>query len=183
MTRDPFEPLETARLRLRCVSHEDALVVSQMMTPEISRWVASWPIPFTREMASARIKAAREMAYAGDALPFAVIVKESGELIGWVTLNRDDDDQRRGSFGYWLGEAHHGKGYMRELAPVVLAAGFRLLNLDVIEAGAQPENVASFSIMQSCGMNFVGERSVYAHARTRNEICPFYEIIRPQHYR
>lgn len=179
MTRDPFEPLETARLRLRCVSHEDALVVSQLMTPEISRWVASWPIPFTGEMASARIKAAREMAYAGDALPFAVIPKESGELIGWVTLNRDDDDQRRGSFGYWLGEAHHGKGYMRELAPSVLAASFHLLDLDVIEAGAQPENAASLSIMRACGMEFVGERLVYAHARNRNELCHFYEIRCP----
>jgi ribosomal-protein-alanine N-acetyltransferase len=148
------------------------------MTPEVSRWVAYWPVPFTFEMAKSRIEASRVLAYAGDALPFGVIEKASSALIGWVMLDRDQQDRRRGSFGYWLGEKYHGKGYMRELAVVVLAAGFKLLDLDVIEAGAQPANTASFAVMHGCGMKPTREGMVYAPARKQDEFCQFYEIQR-----
>ncbi len=91
MQHEPFEPLETARLRLRCVTPEDASAVSAMMTPKISRWVAYWPVPFTNEMAVARIESSRKLARDGDALPFAVVEKVSGELVGWVMLNREPE--------------------------------------------------------------------------------------------
>jgi ribosomal-protein-alanine N-acetyltransferase len=112
----PFQPLETARLRLRCISPDDAHATSAMMTPEVSRWVAYWPFPFTYEMAVERIESSLKLAHAGDMLPFAVIEKTSDEMIGWVMFNRDTENRRRGYFGYWLGKKHHGKGYMKELA-------------------------------------------------------------------
>jgi [ribosomal protein S5]-alanine N-acetyltransferase len=174
----PFEPLETVRLRLRCVTPDDAHATSAMMTPEVSRWVANWPFPFTFEMAVERIESSLKLAHAGDMLPFALVEKASGEMIGWVMFNRDSETRRRGSFGYWLGEKHHGKGYMREVAPAALAAAFTLLDVDVIEAGAQPENTTSFAVMRGCGMEFTGERMVYAPARKRQELCLFYEVKR-----
>ena len=175
----PYQPLETARLLLRCVSPDDAYATSEMMTPEVSRWVAYWPFPFTYDMAIERIESSLKLTRAGDMLPFAVVEKISGEMIGWVMFNRDTENRRRGSFGYWLGEKHHGKGYMKEVAPVALAAAFKLLDVDVIEAGAQPENTASFAIMRRCGMTFTEERFVYAPARKREELCHFYEIHKP----
>lgn len=177
---DPFQALETARLRLRCVIGEDAEATAKMMTPDVSRWIAYWPVPFTYEMAVARIEASRQRAYVGDALPFAVTEKASNDLIGWVTIYRDEGNRRRGSLGYWFGERHHGKGYMKELAPVVLAAGFELLDLDVIEAAAQPGNAASIAVMKACGMLPIGEGMVYAPARDRHELCHFYEVQRPR---
>ena len=148
------------------------------MTLEVSRWVAYWPVPFTEEMAKARIKASRALAYAGDALPFGVVEKSSSAFIGWAMLDRDRRDCRRGLFGYWLGEKYHGNGYMRELAGVVIDAGFKLLDLEVIEAGAQPGNTASFAIMRGCGMNPSRTGMVYAPARQRDEFCQFYEVQR-----
>lgn len=179
MESDPFQPLETTRLLLRCVDAEDAAATATMMTPEVSRWVAYWPVPFTYAMAVVCIDAACERARRGDALPFAVTEKASGELTGWVMLLRDEDNRRRGSLGYWLGEKHHGKGYMRELAPAALAAGFDLLDLDVIEAAVQPGNAASIAVLRACGMKPTGEGMVYAPARERYELCHFFEIQRP----
>lgn len=180
MTPEPFQPLETPRLFLRCVTVHDATATSSLMTLEVSRWVAAWPVPFTIEMAISHIAASRELAYAGDALPFGVVEKASGALIGWVMLNRDQQDRRRGSLGYWLGEQHHGKRYMRELAAAAVAAGFKWLDLDVIEAGAQPANIASFAVMRACGMKPARKGMVYARARKRDEFCQFYEIQRPR---
>ena len=76
-----FSPLETARLRLRCVSPDDAHATSAMMTPEVSRWVTYWPFPFTYEMAVERIESSLKLAHAGDMLPFAVVEKAISVLL------------------------------------------------------------------------------------------------------
>jgi ribosomal-protein-alanine N-acetyltransferase len=179
MKSDPFPPVETRRLRLRCLSIDDAPAVASMMTPEISRWVAAWPIPFSREMAEARIEASRQAARAGNALPFAVADKTNDDFMGWLSIYRNKEHLRRGSVGYWLGEKHQGKGYMREAVSTALAAAFERLNLDIIEALVQPENGASIALIEACGMTPTGERMHYAAARQRDEPCVVYELRRP----
>jgi len=174
-----FAPLGTERLRLRWVRPEDAAQVSMLMTPAVSRWVASWPVPFTPEMAAERIAAAREAAEKGSLLPFAIERRFDGVLLGWISVTRDAKDGRRGALGYWLGEEHHGYGYMREAAAVVVAAGFGRLGLEVIEAGAQPGNVAAFAVLRGCGMAPTGGRTVFAPARGQDELYLFYEAARP----
>ena len=183
ITADPFPPLETARLRLRCVAFGDAVEIAKMMTPEVSRWLAYWPYPFTLEMAIERIELLRNRACAGSALPFAVTEKDNGNLIGMAMFQRDKEIGRRGSFGYWLAEKYQGKGYMKELAPVVLAKAFELFDVDVIEAAAQPTNAASFAVMLSCGMKPSKTGFVYAPARNRDELCHFFEISRSNNVR
>ncbi len=41
MSGDMFAPMETKRLRLRCVESRDAVATSELMTPMVSGWVAS----------------------------------------------------------------------------------------------------------------------------------------------
>ncbi len=154
------------------------MATSRLMTPEVSRWLASWPVPFTPDMASGRIEGLRRLAFHGDALPFAITSKCDGELIGWATVTRDNGDRSLASMSFWLGEAHQGKGYMREVALTAVAATFELLGVNEIEAGAQVENVGSFAVMKLCGMAPAGERQVYASARRREELCRFYKIAR-----
>jgi len=170
-----FQPVQTARLTLRCVEAADAVALSVLMTPEISRWVASWPMPFSEDMATERISAELALARAGDGWPVAISLRESGDLAGWAAIHRDPLDRRRGALGFWLGLAHHGKGLMQEAAGALVAAGFELLDVDVIEAGAQTGNLASLAVLRACGMRFVGERMVFAPARQREELCCFYE--------
>lgn len=175
---DPFPPLETDRLHLRCVRSEDAADTSRLMTPGVSQWVASWAVPFTRSMAVDRIARARAAAFDRRAAPFAAERRSDGAFMGWVSVTRAVDDLRRGIFGYWLGEAFQGQGYMREAGPAVLAAAFGYLGVDVIEAAAKPENEASFAVMRRCGMIPVGNRMVFAPSRNRQELCLVYEIAR-----
>ncbi len=180
MVDDPFPPVRTARLTLRCVAAADAAATSALMTPEVSRWLADWPLPFTPDMAAARIETMRRCAVAGDVLPVAVVEQVSGALAGWIVLRRDGERRRRGSLGYWLGEAHHRRGYMREAIPAVLRVGFARLDLDVIEAAAQRANAGSFAVMRACGMRSAGEGMIYAPSRDREELCCFHEIARPR---
>ena len=180
MLSEPFEAQLTSRLEIRCVTADDAAATSLLMTPGVGRWLASWPIPFTPEMAGARIDALRQLAFRGDALPFAITSRTDGALLGWATILRNEGDRRSASLGFWLGERHQAKGYMREIAPIVTDAGFKLLAVDVIEAGAQLANTGSFAVMKACGMTLVGTRTIHASARGRDELCRFYEIRRAQ---
>jgi ribosomal-protein-alanine N-acetyltransferase len=175
-----FESLETARLELRCVSPEDATETSTLMTEQVSRWVANWPCPFSEEMAAQRILLMRQRAVEGDALPFAIIQKADGRMIGWAMLVRDKNVRLRASLGYWLGEAYHGQGYMTEVVAAIIREGFRMLDVEIIEAAAQPENVASLALMRACGMAEKDRAAVFAPARNREEICIFFEIERAQ---
>jgi len=175
MDAELFPPHETPRLRLRCVARRDAAATARWMTPAVSGRLASWPVPFTPAMAAERIEHWRSMTRAGDALAFAIADKTADELLGWATIQRDDDPSS-GSFGYWLAEPFQRRGYLREIAPVALSIGFERLALAKIRAGAQVDNTASFAVMQSCGMRFVGEAMILAPARGREEPCLFYEI-------
>ncbi|OSQ42743.1 GNAT family N-acetyltransferase [Thalassospira sp. MCCC 1A01428] len=169
---------DTPRLKLRCMQLEDAGMVSALMVPEISRWLASWPLPFTVDKARARILREREAARAGKMLPLAVKERGTGAIVGCVSIFRDADDPKKGGTGYWLGMDAQGKGYLREMGPVVLAAAFEMLDVDVIEAGAQLENEASFGVMRCWGMSQADDRWHYAPARQRDELCRYFQITR-----
>lgn len=149
------------------------------MTPSVSRWVASWPYPFTVEMAEDRVGDASELNAAGKALLLAIERREDEALLGCIGVQREGHDPWRGGLGYWIGEPYQGQGYATEAAVGILGPAFRLLDLEVIEACAQPENEASFAIMRRLGMKPAGERMVFAPARQREELCLVYEIVRP----
>lgn len=178
MTGAPPPTLDTPRLSLRLVTPEDAEATSALMTPAVSRWLAMWPLPFTVAMARERIAMARVLAEAGQALSLAVIARGSGEFLGWIMLHRTRDDPRTATLGYWLGEAHHRRGYLREAATALLPVAVAWLDVDRIEASAQPENAGAFAVMRACGMTFRREETIHAPARSRDEFVHVYAVER-----
>ena len=130
-------------------------------------------------MARQRIESAREAARRKKALTYAITLKDSGKLIGWIGLARCETNPRRAALSYWLGADYHGRGFAREALAGLLQTSFSLLQLDVIEGGAQLENTSSFAVMRACGMAEAGQRMVHAPSRGRDEPCLFYEIHRP----
>jgi ribosomal-protein-alanine N-acetyltransferase len=172
-----FQPLVTSRLILRCLEPGDAADISRLITPNVARWVASWAFPFTVEMAEERIRGNRARAREGKAVPCAVIREADGQFMGYIGIFATEPG--RAALGYWLGDAFHGQGYMREAAPMALRAGFEILGVRTIEAGAQLANAASFAVMKACGMRFVGERMTFAASRQIEELCAYYEATAP----
>ena len=184
MTRGHFlesPEVETERLRLRTVDERDAPAAARLMTPAVSQWLASWPSPLDESGAAARLRRMREATLQGQALCFAIEGRGDGVLMGLVLVVRTKYDARRGDLGYWLGERFHRRGFMAEAAAAAMAEAFARLDLDAIEAGAQPANEASLAIMRRLGMRPIDERPVWAEARGREERCAYYEITRREH--
>lgn len=164
--------IATARLRLRPPRPEDAPAVAALMTPGVSRWMASWPVPFTTEMAAARIAQSLDAVAAGRSL--ICVVEHRGALAGWLGGGRIAGMDRV-SFGFWLGEPHHGQALMQEAAPAYVAALRAHLAPGSIEAACQPDNRASARVLAACGLKRVGTRMQHAPARDREEQVDVWE--------
>jgi ribosomal-protein-alanine N-acetyltransferase len=175
---DLTDPIETARLRLRRIEHGDAAAISRLMTPEVTHWLASWPTPVTEALAAERIAQMQKAEQHGTAVCLAIERRDDGVFLGCVMVFRAPEDPSRGALGYWLGEPFHRRGYMTEAAAAAVAAAFARLDLTAVEAGAQPENAASLTLMRALGMQPIGSRAVWASGRGREELCEYYEITR-----
>lgn len=171
--------LDTARLRLRTAREADAPGLAALMTPTISRRLASWPTPLSVEDALLRIATALKTGRDNGSAPLVIELRSSGAICGWTSLMRERAEPTIGILTYWLGEAYHGLGLMREAAPVIIAHGFEAMGLARIRAAVQPDNPASMSVLRGLGMDTLGQGSIWCPAREREESCLWYEMERP----
>ncbi len=151
----------------------------ELITPGVSRWLASWPSPYPLSTALERIASAQESMREGRSIQYAVERRADGIMIGCVAIKKMPDDPMRADLGYWLGEAYHGTGYATEAAAAAVSVAFETLNVDVIQCGAQPEHSASFGVMRKLGMHAIGEKKIWSSARKQEEVCLYYEVRRP----
>lgn len=95
-------------------------------------------------------------------------------FVGWFGGGRIEGTDR-GDFGYWLGEPWHGRGLMREAAPIYVAALRARLALGSIEATGQAANNRGAQVLAACGLRRVGARTEHAPARGRDELVDVWE--------
>ena len=85
---------------------------------------------------------------------WAVHLKNNNEFIGWCGLKyikeKDEID-----LGYRFKENYWGKGYGFEAATATLDHGFNNLHLTKITATVLPATLASWKIMEKCGMQYM----------------------------
>jgi ribosomal-protein-alanine N-acetyltransferase len=176
---DPALSCLTPRLRLRSPVLSDAAPLAAMVTPAISRRLASWPAPCKPAQVAGRIEASRARQASGAALALVLEPLELGEPVGWVSLALPAPGVTHALLTYWLGEAHQGRGYMREAAPAALALGFRHLDIRAVRAAVQPDNGMSLSVLRGLGMRRLGAWRIWCEARGREEPCEYWEVVRP----
>src|SRR5690349_13725604 len=111
MKTPPPEPIETGRLYLRCPRIDDAPVLAEMMTPAISRWLASWSSPLSQAEMTLRIAEAQAAWQRNEAINLIIEMKAQRTIIGWTKVGRCEGNDRRGDLSYWLGESYHRAGH------------------------------------------------------------------------
>jgi len=106
-----------------------------------------FPNPYT--LADAK----KWIAVATGAVPethFAIDV--GGEAVGGIGLTLKHDIWRRSAeFGYWLGEAHWGRGIATEAARAMVGYAFANLSICRLYAGAFEWNPASMRVLEKAG--------------------------------
>jgi len=83
---------------------------------------------------------------------WAVILKESGEFIGWCGLKLNEEDFTDIGFRFYKGVWNN--GFATESSYAVLAYGFDKLGLNEIIGRSAIENSASINILKKLNMSF-----------------------------
>jgi ribosomal-protein-alanine N-acetyltransferase len=182
---DLLPVLETERLVLRGWRLSDAAALAANLTPEVTRWLASWPDPVTPALATERLAKARADAVAGLEAAWGVTRRADGLLIGGIGFHVGGFDpkapgaERRAEIGYHIAPAFHGHGYMTEAGRAALEAAWRLLpGVMLIEGGVLPGNEGSEAVLMKLGLARANNRIIHSAARRVDELCHCFEITR-----
>ncbi len=154
----PEYPLETDRLRLRPYADEDLEALHDIeRRDETARYLYNEPLTLQATHALLeRRKASTAIDDANDDLALAVTLKQTGELVGHVTLQRVSREHQQGEIGYILHPDHQGHGYATEATARVLSLGFEELKLHRIVGRLDARNAGSARVLERLGMRLEG---------------------------
>jgi RimJ/RimL family protein N-acetyltransferase len=150
----PAYPLETARLRLRPFSPGDLEELHAFHSlPEVARFLY-WE---ARDLAQVRqVLDAKTGQTAledeGQVLALAVVLRETGVVVGEVSLHWLSRRHRQGEIGFVFHPGYQGRGLATEAAEVVLGLGFDGLGLHRVIGRCDALNLPSARLMERLGM-------------------------------
>ncbi len=143
-----FPELETERLYIRVLKESDsATVFRHFADEEVTRYM---DIPPCKDMAEASEIIRFHTEDSG--CRWGLFDKASGQLAGtcgfhcWVT-----GTQARAEIGYDLSAAWWGRGFMTEAIKPIIRVGFEQMELELIEATADPANERSARLLERLG--------------------------------
>jgi RimJ/RimL family protein N-acetyltransferase len=148
----PDFPLRTARLTLRPYVSGDLDALHDIQSrPEVTRYLmyGTRDRDQVREILEQRIRADGPER---DAVDLAVVLPDSGTLIGDVALFLRNPEHRQGEIGYVFHPDYGGRGYATEAARVLLGLGFDDYGLHRIIGRIDARNSASARVLERLGM-------------------------------
>lgn len=86
----------------------------------------------------------------------ALVNKIDGRLAGAAELTIHDFHHRNGEIGYIIHPDYWGKGMATEAAKQIISIGFNHFNLHRIQATCDPNNKASYKVLEKIGMKKEG---------------------------
>jgi [ribosomal protein S5]-alanine N-acetyltransferase len=152
----PAPELLSARLRLRATELDDAEALAAIFaSAEALQHGGRVPLANVRQVRE-KLARDREEARRGEAVLWSVTERGQELALGYVGLHHWVQANRCAEVGYALAPAYWGRGYMRELLPLLVRFGFEQLALHRLEAQLNPENQASVRLVERAGFTREG---------------------------
>ncbi len=170
--------LTTARLVVRPHAADDAVPLARLVDNwNVVRWLAEVPFPFTAAAAQDWLARAIADHAAGSHCQFAIERVADARLVGQIGLKRARDGGAA-ELGYWIGQAHWGRGYAGEAAAAVVAYGFQRIGLATLSATCLADNHGSLAVLAGLGFRAAGtDWRSFAARRARIEV-PLFRLDR-----
>jgi ribosomal-protein-alanine N-acetyltransferase len=151
--------IDTDRLRLRPFDVADApALFRHARNPAVARytlWDAHRTVDdsrmFVGDYASGRY-------LEGVPEPYAIELRESGELIGATGCYWATEKNRCMELGYWIAEPFWGRGLAAEAARALVGYVFVAYAVERVQAHFMEGNAASGRVLEKAGMRFEGVR-------------------------
>ncbi|MBC6697623.1 GNAT family N-acetyltransferase [Hymenobacter puniceus] len=153
--------VETPRLLLRELQATDAPGMFALDSdPEVHRYLGNRPVQ-TLAQSQETIAFVQRQYQENGIGRWAVELKETGDFLGWAGLKliREPLNGHVDFYevGYRLLRRHWGHGYATEAARASVAYGFNVLQLPVLYAIADMQNLASRAVLTKAGFQHTGE--------------------------
>jgi ribosomal-protein-alanine N-acetyltransferase len=163
--------IETDRLLLRMFRPEDGDVMYERIwtDPLVMRYVQPGGWPFAREESAGLVLRQTELFGERGFGQWAVVPRETGELIGYCGLKYLDNTPEV-ELLYGITHVYWGRGLVTEAAAATLRYAFEEIKLDHVVAIALPDNVASWRVMEKIGMRHEGRARHYDYDVVRYSI-------------
>ena len=150
-----FPQLFTDRLHLRKIHIDDIpLLVKYANNRKVSDHILNIPYPYQEPDAVFRIGYVNEGFKTSSRYIFAIILKETEEFIGEISLHLDK--KRMAQLAYWIGESFWKNGFVTEAIKAIVIFGFETLDLDLIFATCDEKNIASIRVLEKNGFQKKG---------------------------
>jgi ribosomal-protein-alanine N-acetyltransferase len=150
----PFPEFETANLRLREITSQDASEIFQIFSDvEITRYLDVAPFHAFQE-ATDLIDFFAERTRHERGIRWGIASKNAPQLIGTCGFNIWHKEERSGEIGYDLLKPYWRRGIMSEAIKAILRFGFEAMALRRIEAYVLLDNIASEKLLQSLGFRW-----------------------------
>ena len=153
------QTIETERLILRRFTVEDAgdMYRNWASDPEVTKYL-TWPPHESEEFTKSLLADWVEMYEKGEVFHWAIVLKDSGEVIGDISVVRLDEEVEAAEIGYCMTRRLWGKGIMPEALKAVEDYLFDRAEFNRVAACHDPENAKSGRVMQKAGMQYEGTR-------------------------
>ena len=173
--------LETDRLILRRFTLEDAEAVftNWASDDEVTKFL-TWPTHRSVENSAGYMSFCVESYKDLSSYQWGIVLKETGELFGNISVVRVEDSVDAVELGYVSGRRFWGNGYMTEAARAVIAFFFEEVGANRISARHDTNNPNSGKVMRKAGMKYEG---TYRQADRNNQgivDCAVYSILKEE---
>ncbi|MCI9846327.1 GNAT family N-acetyltransferase [Flavobacterium pectinovorum] len=153
------DPIETERLLLRELLESDAEKMFEMdSNPNVHIFVGKKPLTHIDETHE-HIRLIQQQYKDFGTGRWAVVLKETGEFIGWSGIkfitNEINNHKDFYEIGYRFIEKHWGKGYATESGKAFINHAFNIIKVDAIYAYADAGNENSRKILEKLGLQYV----------------------------
>ena len=148
--------LETERLLLRRIEKSDADDMYEYSCDRDVTKYLLWDAHPSEEYTQNYIAYLQERYAAGDFYDFAIVLKETGRMIGTVGFTSFDLPNNSAEVGYVVSPSYQGRGYATEALKRLISFGFDVLGLSRISAVCMDGNAASLRVMEKSGLKREG---------------------------
>ena len=184
MNKTGTQPIETRRLLLRRFRREDAedMFANWASDPEVTRFL-TWPAHSSAGVTRMLLDHWIPRYEDGGFFNWVIEWKETGRVIGNISVVRLDEVIEEADIGYCLGRAFWGRGIMPEALRAVIDYLFGTVGVNRITASHDVNNPKSGRVMEKAGMKEEGVRrasgknnlgicDVSCHAVLRGDLEP-----------
>ncbi len=162
-------PIRTDRLTIRAFTLDDvpAIHAALYADPDAMHFIGGpHSLERTRQGIAGYVEHQRAAGYSF----WAVVLEETGEVIGEAGLYPMNGAGPDIELGYALGSPWWGQGYATEAAGAILRTAFEALGAQRVVAVAKRENTASLHVLEKLGFRNEGERNAWG-ARQLYFVC------------